>query len=192
MKKNIQPVTISFSTRNQWRLWLKKNHASNKGVWVQLYKKHIQRGLQYSDAVEEALCFGWIDGQLKRIDNRQHKIRFTPRNKNSVWAPSNITRVKKMIKEKKMTPAGLNLFRSANLEQQTAPTTSNTRSLVLPPDLKRALMRQRVAWQHWQNRPPSGRRIAIWWVRTAIQPETRLRRIQNIVRNTARYAKPHY
>lgn len=186
------PKPLSFQTPSQWRLWLKKNHAKSNDVWLRLNKKHIRRGLQYTDAVEEALCFGWIDGQLRRLNDQQHVIRFSPRRPNSVWAPSNIIRVKKMIKSKKMTAAGLKLFKVAKLEQKTAPAVTAPKSLTLPSDLKQALMDNHRAWKHWQNRPPSAKRIAIWWVRNAKQPETRQRRLKNIVSNTARYAKAHY
>ncbi len=186
------PKPRSFPTRLAWRRWLRRHHAKGSGVWVQLYKKHVNRGLQYPEAVEEALCFGWVDGQLRRLDDRRHMLRFTPRRPNSVWAPSNIARVRKLSKAKRMTAAGLKVFRSAKLERQTAPDASVARSLILPPDLRRALRGRRLAWQHWQNRPPSARRIAIWWVRSAKQPATRLRRIRNIVSNAARYAKAHY
>jgi uncharacterized protein YdeI (YjbR/CyaY-like superfamily) len=189
-QKPVKP--ISFAIRNQWRAWLRVHYKTSPGVWLKLYKKHVSRGLQYAEAVEEALCYGWIDGQLRRIDETQHMLRFSPRRQHSVWAPSNIARVKKLIREKKMTPAGLKLFRSAKLVVQTAPDSTKPRSLVLPPDLKRALMKNKIAWQHWQNRPPSAKRIAIWWVRTAKQPATRLRRIKNIVSNTAKYARAHY
>lgn len=182
----------SFRTRDQWRLWLRKNHAKNNGIWLQLNKKHVQRGLQYAEAVEEALCYGWIDGQLRRIDDQQHMLRFSPRRPNSVWAPSNIARVKRLIAAKKMTAAGLKLFKLAKFEKQTAPIASTPKSLSLPTDLKLALMKNRLAWKHWQTRPPSAKRIAIWWVRSAKHSETRLRRIKNIVSNTARYEKAHY
>ncbi len=186
------PTPLSFPTRGQWRSWLRKNHAKSSGAWVQLYKKHMNRGLAYADAVEEALCFGWVDGQLRRIDGRRHMLRFTPRRPNSIWARSNITRVKKLMKAKKMTAAGLKLFRTARRERNTAPDASVPRSLSLPHDLRQALVERRIAWQHWQNRPPSARRIAIWWVRSAKKPETRRRRVRNIVSNAARYAKAHY
>lgn len=182
----------SFSNRSTWRAWLRKNHATSSGIWVRCYRKHIQRGLKYADAVEEALCFGWIDGQLRRLDGQRFALRFSPRKSGSVWAPSNIIRVKKLITAEKMTAAGLKKFRSATLEQRTAPDASSARSLTLPSDLKRALLQRPVAWKHFQNRPPSSRRIAIWWVRTAKKVETRQRRIGNIVSNAARYAKPHY
>lgn len=98
--------TIYFKDRSAFRKWLEKNFDKKPCLWLGFFKKHLARGLTYNDAVEEALCFGWIDGILKRIDDKKHVIRFSPRRENSVWASSNIARVKKMIKEGKMTEAG--------------------------------------------------------------------------------------
>lgn len=182
--------TIALATRAAWRAWLLKHHASRSGVWLKLTKKNFQPGLSYNDAVEEALCYGWIDGQLRRIDDRSHRLRFTPRKAGSTWAPSNIVRVKRLMKAKKMTPAGLKVFKPS--KQNTAPVTSTPKSLTLPPDLGRALRSRAMAWKHWQTYPPSFRRIAIWWVKGAKQPATRARRIQNIVSNAFAHPKPQY
>ena len=156
------------------------------------YKKHLSRGLTYPDAVEEALCFGWIDGQLRRIDDTRHILRFTPRRAGSVWAPSNVARVKKLIKEKKMTPAGLTVFRASKTAKNPAPKAKTKARIVLPSELRRALMANRKAWMHFQNYPKSFRRTAIWWVSSAKQKETQSRRILKVVQNAAAHAKPHY
>jgi len=101
-------------TRAAWRKWLEKNHASKREIWLRLYKKHVKKPcVAYDHAVEEALCFGWIDGILKRIDDEQHVIRFSPRRKNSVWSDSNRKRVNRMTRQGKMTEAGLAAVREA-------------------------------------------------------------------------------
>lgn len=181
-----------FASRAPWRAWLKKHHASSTGVWVRLNKKHVGQGLQYAEAVEEALCFGWIDGQLRRIDDRSHMVRFTPRRAGSIWAPSNIARMKRLIKEGRMTPAGRRVFKPAEVKRRTAPTAAAPTSLRLPPDLAKALRKSPKARKHFLNYPPSHRRIAIWWVRSAKHPETRERRIRNIVQNAAAHSRAGY
>lgn len=98
--------TVYFKDRVAFRAWLEKNFERKDCLWLGFYKKRLNRGLLYNDAVEEALCFGWIDGILKRVDDEKHVVRFSPRRKNSVWSTSNITRVKKMIREGKMASAG--------------------------------------------------------------------------------------
>ena len=94
--------TIYFKSRNDFRKWLSENHKTKQELWLGFYKVKAMKGwLAYSDAVEEALCYGWIDGILKKIDDERHVIRFSARRKNSVWADSNIARVRKLIKQKK-------------------------------------------------------------------------------------------
>jgi len=99
--------TIHFNSRNEFREWLKKNHNKKKELWLLFYKKHLGKGILYTDAVEEALCYGWIDGILKSFGKEKHIVRFSPRRQKSIWSPHNIVRVKKMIKKKKMTKKGL-------------------------------------------------------------------------------------
>ena len=178
-------------------MWLRKHHKSKKEIWLIFYKKHLnKKSLAYADAVEEALCFGWIDGILKRIDNEKHKIRFSPRRHGSVWAPSNIKRVRKMICEKKMTKDGLVLFKQTDLRTQTTPTVAavqkKSKRIVMPPDLRKALAAKPKALEHFTNYPPSFRLLAIQWVVTAKHKETRQRRIRDIVSNAAKHARPAY
>ncbi|PIS43001.1 MAG: hypothetical protein COT24_00480 [Candidatus Kerfeldbacteria bacterium CG08_land_8_20_14_0_20_40_16] len=98
--------TIWFKSRKDFRKWLQKNNNRKEYLWLGFYKRHIKKtGILYPEAVEEALCFGWIDGILKRIDDQKHVIRFSPRRPKSVWSPHNINRVKKLIKQKKMRKA---------------------------------------------------------------------------------------
>lgn len=181
-----------FPTRGKWRLWLQKNHSKSQGLWVMFYKQHVNRGLKYPEAVEEALCFGWIDGQLRRIDDRQHMLRFTPRRPGSVWAPSNIARVKKLIKEKKMTAAGLKVFTPPKHPEHVAPVAATPGSLTIPADLQRSLRARPITWRRLKAYPRSHQQRIIWWVRSAKQAETRQRRIKQIVSNLTRYAKPHW
>ena len=95
-----------YRNRDEFREWLEKNHDKKKELWIIFYKKHLNKGMPYDDAVEEALCFGWIDGILKRIDEEKYIIRFSPRRPKSVWSKHNIARAKKMIKEGKMKKIG--------------------------------------------------------------------------------------
>ena len=106
--------TLFCPDRDTWRVWLAEHGATRREVWLLFSKKHTGRpGLEYVEAVEEALCFGWIDGQLRRIDEEKHAIRFTPRRTGSVWAKSNKARVARMIEQGRMTEAGMALVRDA-------------------------------------------------------------------------------
>lgn len=191
-RKQLQKNPHFFSTRAVWRSWLKMNHRRDVGVWVLFYKKHLGRGLTYEEVAEEALCFGWIDSQLRRLDEKRHILWFCPRRPGSVWALSNIARVQRLIREKKMTANGLAVFRSAKLQKHTAPNAASQARIVLPPDLRRALVANRKAWIHFQNYPKSFRRTAIFWVLGAKHEEPRTRRIRDIVANAAKNPRPKY
>jgi len=130
--------TLFFNKRSDWRAWLEKNHDKKKEVWLIHYKKHTGKtSIEYNDTVEEALCFGWIDSTLKRIDDEKHVIRFSPRNPNSIWSKSNITRVKKMIKKGKMTISGLEKYEYGMKKKMQAP--SRNEKLIVPKDFQNLL-----------------------------------------------------
>jgi len=103
--------SLTFKTRASWRSWLEKHHDKEQELWLVFYKKGSgKQGISYEDSVEEALCFGWIDGQIRSIDHDRCARRFTPRRKGSAWSESNLKRVERMKKEGKMTKAGLDAF----------------------------------------------------------------------------------
>ena len=167
---------LLFKSRQAWRSWLQKNHSTKKEAWVVLYKKHVKKkGAPYLDILEEALCFGWIDGPLRRMDGEKHAIKFTPRRKRSVWAESNIERAKKMIKLDKMTAAGLKAFQGH--ESRRVPKV-----ISMPADLEKALRKNSKAWENFQGFPPSHRKHYSWWVLSSKRPETRERRITEVVK----------
>ncbi len=167
--------TLYVKDRQSWRNWLEKNHSKKKEAWVVFYKKHSKKqGAPYLEVLEEALCFGWIDGPLKRIDGERHAIKFTPRRRSSVWAESNIIRAKKMIEAGKMTAAGLEAFRGH--ESRKVPHL-----IPMPQDLEKALKKNRKAWENFQKFPPSHRKHYFWWIISSKKPETRERRIGEVV-----------
>ena len=103
---------ITAASRIEWRAWLEKNHATETEVWLVYYKKHTgKQSVSYLESVMEALCFGWIDGIKKRVDDERYIHRFTPRKPNSKWSPSNIAQAKELIESGAMTEAGLAAFR---------------------------------------------------------------------------------
>ena len=123
---------LFFSDRDQWRSWLERNHSSEKEVWLLFHKKRTGRpGLSLNEAVEEAICYGWIDSILRRLDDEKHMLRFSPRRKNSKWAVSNLERAQQMIRQGKMTEAGLRLL----------PMTRLTRGAIRP-RLRKSLFRK--------------------------------------------------
>ena len=165
---------LYVKTRQQWRKWLQKNYSSEKEVWLIYYKKQSGKpGILYDDAVEEAICFGWIDSTVRKIDDERYMQRYTPRNLASIWSQPNIARAKKMINERKMTEAGLAKFKKRKIE---APER-----ISFPDDLRKALMDNKKAWENFRKLPPSIRKIWFWWIISAKKDGTRKRRIERSV-----------
>ena len=181
--------TLYVTNRDDWRIWLEKNHDSKKEIWLIYYKKHTGKPtIPYDDAVEEALCFGWIDSTLKRIDDEKHAQRFSPGNLKSVWAQSNIARVKKMTREGKMTKAGLAKFEYGMKNNQQVPTTKE--KLIVPKDLKIALKNETKADENFNDLAKSYKIMYVHWINSAKKDQTRKRRIDKAVRLLKDNKKP--
>ncbi len=143
--------TFFASDLAAWRGWLERHHRDKKEIWLVLHKVHVDEpSVRYGEAVEEALCFGWIDGQLRRIDDRSHAIRFTPRKPGSVWAKSNVARVEKLIAEGRMRPEGSALVEEAK-RRGTWDDAVSGRAETTPPDLQEALDADPVAAERWRT-----------------------------------------
>jgi uncharacterized protein YdeI (YjbR/CyaY-like superfamily) len=169
----------NFKSREEFRSWLEKNSKTKSELWLIFYKKHVKKSyIQYDEAVEEALCFGWIDGIMKRIDSEKHVVRFTPRRKNSVWSESNIARVKIMIKEGKMTDAGLEKFQARGKDNGVEP-------LPVPQKLSQKyegeLKKDKKAWEIFKGLPPSHQKRYVFYIMEAKKEETRFRRVKKAV-----------
>jgi uncharacterized protein YdeI (YjbR/CyaY-like superfamily) len=169
---------LYVTNRKDWRTWLGKNHDIEKEVWLIYYKKHTETArIPYDDAVEEAICFGWIDSTVKKIDEDRYAQKFTPRKGRSKWSQKNIKRAEKMIQEGKMDESGLKIFR----ERIEYDETLEIRPLEMPPELEKALKMNNVAWKNFNSFAPSYQKQYILWVMSAKREETRQRRIQQTV-----------
>ncbi len=172
-----------FKGREDWRAWLAENHATAPEMWLVFYKKHVGKpGLTYLEALEEALCFGWIDGILKRIDGEKHTIRFSPRRKNSIWSERNKKRVARLTKEGRMAEAGLAKVREAKANGQWEKAAEREDVTVVPPELTAALAENAQARENFEKLAPSYRRQFIYWVSVAKHDETRRKRVAEVVR----------
>ncbi|MFZ5439743.1 MAG: YdeI/OmpD-associated family protein [Myxococcota bacterium] len=176
-----------------WRTWLAKHHATHRGGFLLLAKKHLleQRPtlLTYEQALDEALCFGWIDGLVKYFDADWRAVRFTPRRDDSIWSERNKQRVARLIREKKMTPAGQRLVEVAKRSGEWA--AARRRELVVAPtELEHALREDGAAHAFWASLAPSHRKQWIFWVTEAKRPETKARRIAAVVRECASSRRP--
>ena len=183
--------TFFARDRRAWRAWLECHHASRREVWLLFYKKHTGRQcITLGEAVEEALCFGWIDGKLRRVDDQRHLLRFTPRRPGSVWAESNKARVRRLTAEGRMTEAGLRLVDAAKNSGQWRAATERERSVRMPRNLARALDNEPQARRFFENLAPSYRKMYVGWVLAAKREETRQRRIRTVVDRALRGLKP--
>jgi uncharacterized protein YdeI (YjbR/CyaY-like superfamily) len=175
--------TVRAPNRAIWRAWLEQNHATRREVWLVLAKKRSGLvSVSLEEAVEEALCFGWIDGKLRRIDDQCHMLRFTPRRADSVWSESNKARVAEMIRQGKMTDAGLALVRAAKESGQWDAAAAREVDERPPVELAAALAADDVAGRRWERLAPSHRKQYIGWVAEAKRVETRRRRSHETVR----------
>jgi uncharacterized protein YdeI (YjbR/CyaY-like superfamily) len=177
-------------SRREWRAWLEAHHDSSTGVWLVFAKKHTGiPSLSYSDAVEEALCFGWIDSVLNPLDDRFYMQKFTPRKPTSVWSALNRTRVEALVAGGQMTPAGMALVTLAKKTGRWE-SLSHVEALTVPPELQAALDASRRATKSWAAYTPSQRKAFLYWLNGVKRPETRTRRVAEIVRVVARGVTP--
>ena len=173
---------MSIANRDEWRAWLNLHHSVEQQVWLFISRKgSARRFLVLEDAVEEALCFGWIDGLLRPIDKETYALRFSPRKPGSVWSVNNQRRVEKLIREGQMTPAGLKKVAEAKENGEWEATTTRERVGAVPDDLIEALQRD-AAWVAFENWSISQKKQYLYWLESAKKPETREKRIQAIVK----------
>ena len=165
---------IFFTTQDDFSDWI-EGHADAQEVWVGYFKRKTGLpSLTWSETVDVALCFGWIDGIRKSIDDERYKIRFTPRKPKSVWSAVNVKKVKALVKEGKMRPEGLALF---NARGDAEGYTSEDRNMVLSPDYEARIRANGAAWDFLSALAPSYKRESIWWVMSAKREDTRLKRL---------------
>ena len=177
-----QEDCLEFQDRHQWRSWLEENHAGKPVAWLVIYKKkYHDQGLALADAVEEALCYGWIDGKLKSLDEKRFALRFTPRAADSVWSVSNIQRVGKMNREGKMRPAGEQKVIEAKENGQWEAAIRRERVDIIPKDLEAELRKDAGALAAYRALPDSRKKQYIYWLQSAKQEQTRRRRVQKIL-----------
>jgi uncharacterized protein YdeI (YjbR/CyaY-like superfamily) len=173
--------TLYVTSREEWRAWLTKHYQSETEVWLIYYKKHTGRPrISYDQAVEEALCFGWIDSIVKRMDDQKFAQKFTPRRDSTRWSALNKQRLRKLIREGRMTEAGLAKIDLVMLGEE-AEAKPRTGDVDIPSFVKQALMANAKAWENFRNLAPSYRRHYIGWIMHAKKEETRERRLREAV-----------
>ena len=169
--------TFEAQTPEQWRRWLTAHHDSEPEVWLVFHKRHTGReSIAYQDAVDEALCFGWIDSLIKRLDDARYARKFTPRKSESKWSSVNRKRYAQLKASGRLMPAGIN--RAPTDRSYDAPRPS---LLQIPPYIQEALRNHPAAWSYFESLAPSYRRMYIDWIDSAKQQETKLRRLKETI-----------
>ena len=170
-----------FTTPSDLRKWFEKYHATEQELLVGFYKKHSGKpSITWPQSVYEALCFGWIDGIRRSIDEVSYTIRFTARRKRSTWSAVNIKRARELTKQGLMMPAGLKAF-EAREENRSGIYSYEQRSAELPDPYRRLLKKNKAAWNLFEAQTPSYRKTANWWVLSAKKQETRLKRLNKLI-----------
>ena len=179
-----EPRPIFFESPQAFYDWLEEHHESETEVYVGYYKQHTgKRGMTWSEAVDQALCFGWIDTRSNAIDEDRYMQRFTPRKPGSNWSKINVEKVARLVEDGRMRPAGLAAF-----EKRTDAKTgvySFERETELAPEYEAQLKANEAAAEYFDSRPPWYRRTAIHLVMSAKREETRLRRLQRLIEDSA-------
>jgi len=174
---------IYVKNKNEWRKWLSENHVKEeKGIWLVFYKKSSgQPTLEYEKTVEEALCFGWIDSIIKKVDNEKYVRKFTPRKIISQWSELNKKRVAKLIKEKRMTKHGLAKIEAAKKSGLWNKNNRPEINFEMPKELKNAFAKSKKARVFFEQLAPTYQKHFIGWIQTAKRPETKNRRIKESI-----------
>ncbi len=171
-----QLKTLDMRSRQAWRKWLQKHHASESEIWLVFHKKHTNRpSIALSDAIDEALCFGWIDSLVRRLDEDRYARKFTPRKPDSKWSTINRRRYKQLKAAGLLAAAGLArkpINRSGDAPRLPA---------VIPPYIKKQLTMNLRAWAHFETLPPSHRRNCLAWVDSAKKDETKQKRLRELI-----------
>jgi uncharacterized protein YdeI (YjbR/CyaY-like superfamily) len=175
-----------FQTAGDFRTWLEKNHATATELWVGFYKKDSGKpSITWPESVDQALCFGWIDGIRKRVDEISYQIRFTPRRRGSIWSAINIKRAKELLEQRQMRPTALKAF-AARIENKSGIYSYEQRSTELSQPYATLLKKNKAAWNFFQTQSPSYRKMIGWWIISAKKEETRMARLGKLISESAK------
>jgi uncharacterized protein YdeI (YjbR/CyaY-like superfamily) len=173
--------SLEARDRTAWRAWLRRHHRTAPGIWLVYHKKTSDTpSVTYDEAVREALCYGWIDSQVRALDARRYRQLFTPRKPGSTWAPSNKRRVAQLIAGRRMTKVGLAKVAAAKADGSWR-SLDTVQTLTVPAELRRALAAEDDALRNFRGYAPALRKSMLYWLASAKRPETRARRLAKLV-----------
>jgi uncharacterized protein YdeI (YjbR/CyaY-like superfamily) len=175
-----------FRTPADFRTWLEKNHTTASELWVWFYKKDSGKpSITWPEAVDQALCFGWIDGIRKCVDGISYQIRFTPRRRRSIWSAINVKRAKELVRQKQMRPTGLKAF-AARIDNKSGIYSYEQRSTELNQPYAKLLKKNEAAWNFFEQQPPFYRKMIGWWIISAKKEGTRMARLAKLISESAK------
>ena len=179
------PTPKYFRTPAEFRRWLERHHASETELWVGFYRKDSGKGgMGYAQAVDEALCFGWIDGLVRGRDAESYMQRFTPRKAKSIWSAVNLKKIEELTRAGRMAPAGIQAHARRDAKR-TGLYSFENRHVELSPAFAKRFRADKAAWKFFEVQPPGYRRIAAFWVMSAKKEETRERRLARLMEDSA-------
>ena len=178
---------VFFATPAAWRRWLATHHARDSELWVGFYKRESGTpSITWPESVDEALCFGWIDGVRKSLGASAYMIRFTPRRTGSTWSAVNVRRVAELIATGRMEPAGLRAYEARTTQNTAIYAYEQARHTArLPPAYEKEFKKEAAAWRFYREMPAWYQRTSSWWVISAKREETRRKRLAVLMKNSA-------
>jgi uncharacterized protein YdeI (YjbR/CyaY-like superfamily) len=193
MNKNTESPIKSFAFSTQWKEWLAMNYAiSNNGIWLRIFKKDSgEATITYDEALDEALCFGWIDGQKKAYDEKSWLQKFTPRRSKSIWSKRNKTRVAQLIEEKRMQPSGFKEIETAKKDGRWDKAYDSPSQMEIPADFLSILKKDQQAYDFFITLNKANTYAISWRLETAKKPETRQKRMQIFLKMMKKRQKLH-
>lgn len=189
--KHDQPI-IPFASQQLWEQWLEQNHLEANGVWIRFYKKNSGiASVTYPEAVDSALCYGWIDAQLKSIDELSYKQHYTPRRPKSIWSKRNIEHIARLTLEGRIKPAGLKQVEAAKADGRWAAAYDSPQNMILPEDFESKLAKNKTASAFYESLNKTNKYAICWRIQTAKRPETKEKRMKEILEMLERGEKFH-
>ena len=192
MKNSDTLQVVSFETQHDWETWLKEHHADTKGIWLKLAKKAAGTpSVSYAEALDSALCYGWIDGQKATFDDKYWLQKFTPRGARSMWSKVNCDKATALIADGRMQPAGLRQVELARSDGRWEAAYESQSKITIPDDFQRELDKNQRAKEFFSTLDSANRYAVLFRIQTAKKPETRSARIQKFIEMLAQHQKLH-
>jgi len=187
-----EPEVINFKSQKEFRKWFTRNHTRIEGIWLRMFKKETGiKTITHAEALEEALCYGWIDGQGKKYDNESWIVKFTPRRSRSVWSKRNIAIAESLIETKRMKEPGFKQIEAAKADGRWNAAYDSPRNMEVPPDFMKALSANKKALEFFNTLNRANTYAIAWRLQTAKKPETREKRMKLLLEMMADGKKLH-